>query len=89
MKKGRIKTMEVKIERGIPLPQKSLRIRKAYDLYDQMEIGDSVLLSESERTMLHDAIRAIEGTSKKKLVTRKENNGFRVWRIGERKNKNA
>ena len=76
--------MDIKIDKGIPLPQKSLRIRQAYDLYQKMEVGDSVLLTESERTMLHDAIRSMEGSSKKKLSTRRENNGFRVWRIGKK-----
>lgn len=80
--------MEIKIEKSIPIPQKCLKLHEAYKLYNQMEVGDSVHLTESERTRLHDAIREVEGTSKKKLVSRKESNGFRVWRIGERKNKN-
>jgi dUTPase len=75
---------DVKIDKGIPLPQKSTRISKAYDLYQKMEVGDSVLIKESERTKLHDAIRVMEGTSKGKLSTRREDNGFRVWRIGRK-----
>ena len=77
--------MEVKIEKGIPVPKKQNRFHKAYSIYDQMNVGDSVLLSDAQRTQLHDGIRAIEGTSKKKLATRKENGKFRVWRIGEKK----
>ena len=76
--------MEVKIEKGIPVPKKQDRFHRAYAIYDQMEVGDSVLLSEAQRTQLHDGIRAIEGTSKKKLASRKENGKFRVWRIGEK-----
>jgi len=75
---------DIKIDKGIPLPQKSTRISKAYALYQKMEVGDSVLIKESERTKLHDAIRVMEGTSKGKLSARREDNGFRVWRIGRK-----
>jgi dUTPase len=75
---------DVKIDKGIPLPQKSTRISKGYDLYQKMEVGDSVFVSDSQRTMLHDAIRSMEGTSKGKLSTRREDSGFRVWRIGRK-----
>jgi len=75
---------DIKIDKGIPLPQKRTRIIKAYDLYQKMEVGDSVLIKESERTKLHDAIRVMEGTSKGKLSFRREDNGFRVWRIGRK-----
>jgi hypothetical protein len=75
--------MEVKIEKGIPVPKKQDRFHRAYAIYDQMEVGDSVLLTKAQRTQLHDAIRVIEGTSKKKLTTRRENGKFRVWKIGE------
>lgn len=75
---------DVKIDKGIPVPQKQARFHKAYDLYQKMEVGDSIFLKKSQRILLHDAIRVMEGTSKGKLSTRREDNGFRVWRIGRK-----
>jgi hypothetical protein len=75
---------DIQIDKGIPVPQKQARFHKAYDLYQKMEVGDSIFLKQSQRTLLHDAIRVMEGTSKKKLVVRREDSGFRVWRIGRK-----
>ena len=69
----------MKIERGIPLPQRNGRkISKAAELMLSMKKGDSLFLQKSLPLSVQFAIRYI---GKGKYACRSEEGGTRVWRI--------
>ena len=72
--------MEIKIEKGIPIPAGQQGAPRKYP-FDEMEIGDSFLVAEEKIR----SVRALASLAKKKngmkVATRKVDGGFRVWRI--------
>lgn len=65
----------IKIEKDIPMPISGYLNWKK--LADEMNIGDSVfVLSDAEKINLRHA----GGRTKKRFVSRRERDGFRVWR---------
>lgn len=68
-------TLDIKIEKGVPIPT---REHKWVHLLKQMNVTDSVVVeSASQRAM----IAAASKTAGVKLLTRKEGNRFRAWRV--------
>jgi hypothetical protein len=66
------------IEKNIPIPRKQVKKAKWVLLVDQMDVGDSVLVTtKTERASLTNAIKA-QGYE---VTTRKEDDKFRVWRL--------
>ena len=77
--------MSIEIEKNVPLPYNRFE-KMYYNVYDKMEVGDSVLLdNRAQLTMLWEAVKNVENSVVGKLKSRSEGNKFRVWRIGERK----
>ncbi len=68
----------VKIEKDIPVPKYKIYGKKN-DLQD-MEIGDSIFVEdEQEKDSIRNAMR-YRGL---KPVCRKQNNGWRIWRVSD------
>lgn len=76
---------ELKIEKGVPLPEKSSRGRPAYwkNLAKAMKVGDSVFLriknSAFKASALSTILRGLYGS--KSSAIRKEGKFKRVWRL--------
>lgn len=74
--------MEIKIERGIPIPPKSKNFSRYK--WDQMVIGDSFLLPpDSSPDKINSARNAAYGFGKRhkmKFTSRTTNKGTRIWR---------
>ena len=70
---------DIQIDKGIPVPQKQARFHKAYDLYQKMEVGDSILVDNwSEARSIRKAILKLHNKS---CTVRKEGDEYRVWMI--------
>ena len=68
----------MRIDKNIPVPRKQVKKAIWATLVDNMDVGDSVLVSNvAERAALTNAIKA-QGYE---ATTRKEDDKFRVWRI--------
>jgi len=87
MAKG--KSIMLKIDKNIPIPDVESKGRERILPIREMEIGDSILL-ECEYTRIKHAsfLNSFRNFSKKskdcnhyKFLSRKVNNGIRVWRI--------
>ena len=66
-----------KIEKGIPMPEKKSFRRHSW--IDEMEIGDSVLVSTIKEV---DIIRAqIRNRGKRSERRKVEEGGYRIWRV--------
>tara|TARA_B100001059_G_C17708879_1_gene514325 strand:+ start:857 stop:1075 length:219 start_codon:yes stop_codon:yes gene_type:complete len=66
------------IEKNIPIPRKQIKKAKWVLLVDQMDVGDSVLVTtKTERASITNAIKS-QGYN---AITRKEGDKFRVWRM--------
>lgn len=71
--------MELKIEKGVPLPPKaSARPRNA--IYYRMEVGDSVLVPNRVHDRVASTVSYVAKTTGFKFATRKVEGGIRVWR---------
>ena len=71
-------TNQMRIDKNIPVPRKQVKKAIWATLVDNMDVGDSVLVSNvAERAALTNAIKA-QGYE---ATTRKEDDKFRVWRI--------
>ncbi len=71
---------EFKIEKGIPLPP----VRRRMTLYPlaNMEVGDSILVQESDQGRIRSTIWQFARRNGVKFVSRKESDGaIRIWRI--------
>ena len=69
---------EFKIEKGIEIPSG----RKASRVYpfDKMEVGDSFLVNAKEQVKVMSSARPYGIRTGKKFVSRKMEDGVRVWR---------
>ena len=68
----------MRIDKNIPVPRKQVKKAIWATLVDNMDVGDSVLVSNvAERAALTNAIKA-QGYE---ATTRKEDDKFRVWRL--------
>ena len=72
---------KIKIESGIPIPQKYPRTSKLMKIVGQMKLGDSVCFkNQKDATLFYLAIcRCFSGNRSGQVA--KVENGFRVWRI--------
>jgi hypothetical protein len=71
-------TNQMRIDKNIPVPRKQVKKAIWATLVDNMDVGDSVLVSNvAERAALTNAIKA-QGYE---ATTRKEDDKFRVWRL--------
>ena len=73
--------MKYVIEKGIPVPKK----RSEYKFLKEMEIGDSVLITDYPKNAKGNAV-AISGIANSKLSPKKftqkwTKEGLRIWRI--------
>ncbi len=72
-----MKIPEIKIEKGIKIPERESISNAVKNALLKMKKGDSFLYSFDRRTVLRLARKM-----KIKILTRKENgSGFRIWRI--------
>jgi hypothetical protein len=71
-------TMGLQIEKGIPIPQSGSRTHARKYPFDEMEIGDSVLVEDDR---VYSAVSVYSKRNGKKYATRKVEGGIRVWRI--------
>lgn len=71
-------TSEYKIESNIQIPVGYKGCGRKYP-FDKLEIGQSIYF-EGERASVQNAAFAYGKFNNKKFCTRKEGNGFRVWR---------
>jgi len=72
-------TVELQIEKGIPIPEGN-QSEKYVHLFRKMDVGDSFFVSGNAQTsVMGCAIHYFKGSGYVK--TRKEGNGYRVWRI--------
>ena len=68
----------MRIDKNIPVPRKQVKKAIWATLVDNMDVGDSVLVSNvAERAALTNAIKA-QGYE---ATTRQEDDKFRVWRL--------
>jgi len=71
-----------KIEKGIPIPNKSGRGRFKGELrltMEQMEVGDSIVIDDKHRQQIHQCAKAI-GIGYTSRTISKEEKRVRVWR---------
>jgi len=74
--------MEIKIEKGIPIPIPAGRQgAQRKNPFDEMEIGDSFLVAEEKIRTVRSLASFAKKKSGMKVATRKVDGGFRVWRI--------
>jgi hypothetical protein len=77
----------IQIEKGVPVPDGRGRVGSPRFPLKDLEVGDSFFLpwGESElktRSVISNAIAAFHLRNKpRRLTSRKEGNGIRVWRI--------
>ena len=70
------------IEKGIPIPPKHKREKgKLTYPYDDMEIGDSVLIPDKRQGTLQSSIRQAHFRTGYMFTMRTVKGGVRVWRI--------
>jgi len=69
----------MKIEKGVPL-WAPLAHRDKYGIVDLMEVGDSILF-EGYQASHAAVVRARKGKPERKFASRKENSGYRIWRV--------
>lgn len=73
-----MKNGELKIEKGIPLPPaRGGRRSETAALMRAMKKGDSILMHKAPTNVQQHALRYI---GKGKFATRREGNGYRVWK---------
>lgn len=72
--------MGVTIDKNVPLPSKGEALSRGYPFH-QMDVGDSFLSTEPDRTRLASAVHWFGARNGKKFTIRKTEGGFRVWRI--------
>lgn len=65
---------EIKIEKGIPIPDKGKR--KSAIPFDKMEVGDSFLVRFTQRTGIHTTAKRFGIT----ITSRQEGDKVRIWR---------
>ena len=65
--------MVLKIDKGVPLPPK----QKKWDWVDTMEVNDSIHGTLRDCEIIYTRLR-LQG---KKGIRRKEEGGYRIWRI--------
>lgn len=70
--------MELKIEKNIPIPMSRNDHRQYIRLAEKMEIGDSIFV---EKLALKETLRTALKKVKFLTRTKKEKNGWRVWRV--------
>jgi hypothetical protein len=77
--KAQIDNWRLKIEKGIPAP----RVRgEYYQLIEQMEIEDSVLFPPEARKSAYNAVHfANKQHRRRHYISRRVEDGYRVWRI--------
>lgn len=70
---------QIKIDKGIPVPTSRWGRARKYPFGD-LEIGDSFFTDTKQETV-GSSVAIYAKFNKKKLTTRSENGGTRVWRI--------
>ena len=70
---------KLKIEKGIPIPPRTngVRGKTATSLISEMEVGDSILVDTHNQRTTMIALAHRKGV---KVVSRKMNDGYRIWR---------
>lgn len=83
--------IELKIDTNIPMPKKTNRFQRIYfDVWQKMNVGDSILLTRGYETQLYEALRIFEGSSNGKILRKPESNKMiRVWKKQEGEKINA
>ena len=67
------------IEKGIPIPRPTHTSRYR-ETFEKMEVGDSVLIPTTTQGNFAHATRHLKKTRGYTFTSRKEGNGFRLWR---------
>ncbi|KKL57459.1 hypothetical protein LCGC14_2235170 [marine sediment metagenome] len=68
----------IEIEKDVPVPQYAGYKNRKYP-FQEMEVGDSILVEEKARQALSHWI--MRSQTEKKFVTRKEGDKVRIWRF--------
>ncbi len=69
--------LNITVEKDIPMPPKSMSGRASKYPWDDMEVGDSFLVAESNSAPVPPSRLTEQG---KKFSSRAVKKGFRVWR---------
>ena len=72
-------TMELKIEKGIPLPDASTPNAGFTATIKRMEVGDSFFMP-GKQPNISGRLSYLQKTTERKFATRKEGDGVRIWR---------
>ena len=74
--------IELKIETDIPMPKKTNRFERIYfEIWQKMNVGDSILLTRGYEAQLYEALRIYEGSSIGKFIRKPDPNKMvRVWK---------
>lgn len=73
--------MDFKIEKGVPVPPLRVERISKYP-FKEMEIGDSFEVNEKiEFSRVRNSLSTYSARSGRKFVTRKTENGGRIWRV--------
>jgi len=80
MSDGNTYDVAIKIETGIPIPEKKLPMARRYP-WLEMQIGDSFLFPPGKAGTAYGTARSASARYGRTFVTRKTLEGVRCWRL--------
>lgn len=71
--------MTIIFDKNVPLPRYHSTTKKYY--FEKMSIGESIFIPVIGRTSISSSITRAQKSTGFRYITRREENGIRLWRI--------